>query len=119
MRYFPYPVVESLHLHLSNREHATGTRSWVVHLPNHAGACQSLAIVDQEQGNDEANDLPGCVVLPGGLVGYLREAPDQVFEQIAHLEVRNCIGMQVDLREAVEDEIQQPGVIQALELIRE
>jgi hypothetical protein len=119
MRYFPYPVVESLHLHLSDRQHATGTRSWVVHLPNHPGACQPLAVVDQEQGNDEADDLPRRVVLPGGLVGYLREAPDQVLEQIAHLEVRNCIGMQVDLREAVEDEIQQPGVIQALELIRE
>jgi len=53
------------------------------------------------------------------LVRELREARDQIFEEIAHLEVGDGIGMRVDLGEPVEDLVEQSGVVEPLEVIRE
>ena len=54
--------------------------------------------------------------LPGGLVGELGEAADELLVEVAHLEIRDDLGVQVDVGEAGEDEVEQVGAVQAGDL---
>ena len=58
-------------------------------------------------------------MLPGSLVGDLREPADQLFEQIAHLNVGDSIRVKVDLAESLKDLPEDFAIIQTLQLFRE
>jgi hypothetical protein len=51
-------------------------------------------------------------VLARRLVRELGEAPDQLLVEITHLEVRDRAGVQVNLRELANHQVQQVGLIQ-------
>ena len=70
---------------------------------------RSLVVLGEQQVDHEADDLAGREVLPGGLVGQLREAPDQLLVEVAHLEVRDGVGMQVDVGESRNDQVEKVG----------
>jgi hypothetical protein len=55
-------------------------------------------------------------VLTGGLVGELGEAPDELLVEVAHLEVGDHLGVQVDRGETAEDEVEQVGAVQPRDL---
>ncbi len=112
-------LVQILHLHLGDGEHATRARSGVVDLANDTRAGQGFLIVDQEKGHDQSDYFARGVVFPGSFIGDLREATDQILEQVAHFDVGHLVQVQVDLGEAVKNLEEQPRVVQALELVGE
>ena len=115
----PDAGVELLHLLLGDRQHTAGAASRVVNLPDHTSAGQCIGIVDQEQRDDQPDHLTRCEVLPCSLVRDLREAPDEIFEQVAHLDIADVVGVQIDLGEPLEHLPEYAGIVQALELVGE
>ena len=53
------------------------------------------------------------------LVGGFCESPDEFLEDVAHLDVVHDIGMEVDLGEPAEDEVEQVRFIEAVDLVAE
>lgn len=91
-------------------QHAAGSGCGVVDGTHHAGLGQGFVVLDEEEVHHEPDDLSRREVLTGGLVRQLRELPDQLLEHGAHLGVADRLGVQVDVRELLRDEIEQPGL---------
>ena len=79
-------------------------------------ARQLGVVLGDEQLDDEADDLARREMLARRFVGDFREPPDQILEQVTHLDVADPLGMQVDLREAVEHLPENAALIEALQL---
>jgi hypothetical protein len=61
-------------------------------------------VLGEQQAHDEAYDLARREVLSRGFVGGLREFADQFFEDKAHLDVADPVGVQVNGCEPLEHE---------------
>jgi hypothetical protein len=55
-------------------------------------------------------------VLSGGLVRQLGELADQLLEHRAHLRVAHHLGVQVDVRELLGHQVEQPGLVEPVDL---
>jgi hypothetical protein len=55
----------------------------------------------------EADDLARGEVLAGGLVGELGELADELLVEVAHLDVADLVGVEVDLGHPGQDEVEQ------------
>ncbi len=64
----------------------------------------------------EADDFARGEVLAGGLVGQLGELANEFLEDGAHLGVAHGVGVEIDGREFLGDEVEQAGLPQAVEL---
>ena len=60
----------------------------------------------------QPDDLAGREVLAGRLVRQLREPPDQLLVQVAHLQVRHGVGVEVDLGELRHHEVEQVRAVE-------
>ena len=60
---------------------------------------EDLVVLGEEQVDHEPDDLAGREVLPGRLVGEFGEPPDQLLVEVAHLQVGDDVGVQVDVGE--------------------
>lgn len=73
---------------------------------------QLILRVGQHQRDHQVDDLAGREVLARVLVERLVEATDELLEERAHLVVADRVGMEVDRREALQDQEQQARLIQ-------
>ena len=96
---------------LGEREHAARARARVRHRPHDPWLVQGLAVVREDQGDHEADDLAGREVLAGVLVHRFVELPDQLLEDVAHLQVRDFLRVQVDVLELLQHQEKQPGLV--------
>ncbi len=71
----------------------------------------------QEKVHHETNDFTGGKVLPRIFVQGFIELPNQFLEDIAHLQVRDDIRMQVDIFETFHHEEQQSCLIELADSI--
>ena len=62
------------------------------------------------------HDLARREMFSRRLVRDFRKPPDQILEQITHLDVVDALGMQVDLREAVEHLPENAALVEPLQL---
>ncbi len=51
-------------------------------------------------------------MLPGGLVGQFGEPADQLLVEVAHLQVGDDLGVQVDVGELADHQVEQVGPVQ-------
>ena len=63
------------------------------------------------------NDLAGREVLACRLVRLLREAPNQLLEDVAHLQVADLVRVQVNLTEPGDHQIEQAGLVETGDLL--
>ena len=71
----------------------------------------------KENGHHEPDDLAGREVLPGRFVGYLREAADQILENIAHLIVAHGFRRKVNIAcKFLHDQKQEVRLVQTVNL---
>ncbi len=108
------PELSVAHRLLGQRQHPARPRRRIVDGPDDPAARQRL-VVGPAQIDDQADHLARREVLAGRLVRDLGEAPDQVLEQVAHLQVRDRVGMEVDLGEPIEDLPEETAVVQPLQ----
>ena len=76
------------------------------------GLGQHLIVLGEEQVHHQPDDLARGEVLTGRLVRQLRESPDQLLVEVAHLEVGDDIGVQVDLGELADHLVEQVGLVE-------
>ena len=89
---------------------------WIVDGADHAGLGQGRVVLDEQQVDHQPDDFARREVLAGGLVGQFGELADQFLEDRAHLGVADGLGVQVDVGELLGDQIEQPGLGQAVDL---
>ena len=108
--------VELLQRLFCQRQHAAGPAGRVIDLPDDALARQFGVVVGDEQLDDEADDFARREVLARRFVRDFRKPPDQILEQITHFDVVDALGVQVDLREAVEHLPENTALVEAFQL---
>lgn len=102
---------------LGGRQHATRAARRIEDVDHGCPVVVDTVVVrGEEQFHHEFDDLAGGEVLTGGLVRGVRELTDQLLEDVAHIVVVHDLGAQVDLGELLDDEVEQVGVGQALDL---
>ena len=80
---------------------------------------QDVVVRDEEQVDHQADDLAGREVLAGLLVADLGEPPDQLLEDVAHLDVGHRVGVQVDLAELGDDQVEPVGLVELGDVLLE
>ena len=100
--------VEVAQVVLGDRQHAAGAAGRVAQRLDDARLGEDVVVVvDEQQVHHQPDDLARREVLAGGLVGELREPADQLLVEVAHLDVRHRLGVQVDLGELADDLVEQ------------
>ena len=99
-----------------DREHPAGAAGRVEHRPHDARRPQRLVVLDEEEVDHEADDLARREVLAGGLVRQLGEPADQLLVQVAHLDVADGVGVEVDLGDLRQDEVQELRAVEPADL---
>ena len=72
----------------------------------------SVVVLDEQQVHHQPDDLAGREVLARRLVGEFREPPDQLLEDVAHLQVGDGVGVQVDVGELADDQVEEVRLVQ-------
>ena len=72
------PLVVAVDLALGLRQHPARPASAVQDGTDSAGFAEQFLVAREQQVDHEPHDLPRREVLAGGLIGGLREAPDQL-----------------------------------------
>ncbi len=109
--------VELAQVILGDRQHAAGAARRVAQrLDDPRLGEDVVVVVDEQQVHHQPDDLARREVLSGGLVGELRELADQLLVEVAHLDVRDDVRVQVDLGELADDLVEEVGPAQPLDL---
>ena len=101
---------------IRDRQHAPGSRGWIVDGPHYATLGQGRVIFNEQQVDHQPDDLARREVLSGGLVGEFCELPDQFLEHRPHLGVADRVRVQVDTCKLLGHQIQQSGLGQSVDL---
>ncbi len=89
------------------RQHPAGAGGGVVQRTHRARLGERLVVAGEENVDHEADDLARGEVLPGGLVGGFREAPDELLEDQSHRFVGDLVRVQVHCGELLHQHEQQ------------
>ena len=88
-------------------QHAAGAAGGVEELAHGPGGGEQIVVVDEEDAHHQPDDLARREVIARGLVRQLVEAADEVLEEESHLLVRDPVGVQVDVAELRDHEVQE------------
>ena len=85
---------------------------------DHSWTSEHLVVFDEEEVHHEADHLTGGEVLPCRLVREFREATDQLFVEVAHLDVGDGVRVKVDVGELRQDQVEKvvPGEARDLDI---
>ena len=97
-------------------EHAARAGCRVVEMAEHTGLAEGLVIFGEDEVDHEADDFARGEVLSGRLVRELGELADEFLECRAHLRVAHAVGMQVDVRELLRDEVEEVRLGEPIDL---
>ena len=78
---------------LGRGKHPAGPAGRVEDVEDLAGLVKRFRVRREQQVDHQLDDLAGREVLPGRLVGDLRELPDEFLEDVAHLVVVDRVGL--------------------------
>ena len=101
---------------LRHAQHAAGATRRVVERGLRARLGEDVVVLDEQQVHHQPDHLTRREVLTRRLVRQLGEAPDQFLVEVAHLQVGDSVGVQVDLGELAEHEIEEPRLVEPIDL---
>ena len=101
---------------LGDAEHAAGATSRIEHGLDHARLGEQLVIFDEQQVDHQPDHLARSEVLTCRLVGKLGESTDQLLVEVAHLQIGDIVGVQIDVAEPRDNQIKQIRPVQAVDL---
>ncbi len=104
--------VELVDALLGDGQHAARAAARVVDRLRDTRQAQRGPILQQQQVDHEADDLARREVLAGVLVERLVEAADKLLEDVAHLQIRDLVGVQIDVLESLHHLEQEAGVVE-------
>ena len=111
--------VELVHVFHARGEEAAGAGGGIVDGADDAGLGEGVVVLHEDERGGETHNVARGEVLAGGLVGTLGEAPDEFFEDEAHLVIGNGGGAEVGLADALDDLVEQVGVVELADEIGE
>ena len=97
---------------LGDGEHATGAAAGIVDGADDVGLGEGGLILGQQEADHQADHLARGKVLAGIFVQRLVETADQLLEDVAHLQVGDLIGVQIDLPELLQHQEEEAGAIE-------
>jgi len=100
-------------------QHAAGAAAGVVDVHRFASAREFSVVLRHQQLDHKADDLARGEVLAGVLIAGFVEFADELFEDQAHLGIADGTGVQVDVFEALHDQIKQIRFVKSLDRIIE
>lgn len=92
-------------------QHAARAAGAVVQGLHDTFGAENLAVRSKEQVDHQPDYFARHKVVAGRLVRCFVEAPNQVFEDQAHLVIGNGVGMQVDVGELPDDQVEPVGLV--------
>jgi hypothetical protein len=104
--------VDLKHALLRDGQHAAGPAARVVDRAHDVRRLERFLVVGQQQVHHQPDNLARGEVLAGVFVQRLVEFADQFFEDVAHLQVGDLIGVQVDLAETLHHQEEQPALVE-------
>ena len=111
--------VAGLEVLISDREHPAGACGGVIDGPDDALLGQRVAVLGEHEVDGEADGVAGGEVLTGGLVGGFGELTDEFLEEVAHLGVGDCVGVEVDVGELGDDDVEPVVLFEGGDLVLE
>ena len=104
------------HVLLAHGEHPARPARGIEHRPNDPWRAEDVVVLDEQQVHHQADDFARREVLAGCLVAQLGELAKQLLVDVAHLDVADLVGMEVDFGHFGEDEIEQLRPVEAADL---
>ena len=104
---------------LGDRQHPAGPARRVAQRFDDPRLGQHVLVVDEQQVDHQPDHLARGEVLAGGLVGELGEPADQLLVQVAHLDIRDGLRVQVDFGELSDHLVEHVRAAQSIDLDRE
>ena len=104
---------------LANGQHAAGAAAGVEDAANHALSARGLAVLGEQQGDQQPHHIARRVVFPAGLVRHFGESAQQFLEDLSHGMVVHLIGVQIDLGELVAEDEQPIAFVQSIDELTE
>ena len=101
---------------LGNRQHPSRPARRVEEGAHDSGPGKDLVVLGEEQVDHQADDLAGGEVLSRRLIGQFGESPDQLLVEVAHLQVGDDVGVEVDVGELADHLVEQIGLRQPCDL---
>ena len=108
--------VEFAEVLFGDGEHPARPTGRVVQLANDAFFGEHLVVFEKEEVDHQADDLAGREVLASGFVALLGKSADEFLKDVAHLQIRDAVGMQIGLGKPADDEIEQIVAVEAGDL---
>src|SRR5262245_49770344 len=104
--------IDLLDMFFGNGEHATGAATGITDGTDNMILAQRVLVLGEEEVDHEANNFPWCKVFPRIFVQRLIKLADQLLEDIAHLDIGDDVGMQINIFEAFQDQEEQASLIE-------
>ncbi|OQA27234.1 MAG: hypothetical protein BWY59_01131 [Verrucomicrobia bacterium ADurb.Bin345] len=104
---------------LGHGQHAAGAAGGVVLRLDDALLRQDVGVGAEQQIDHEPDDFPRREMVARLLVAGLVEPPDQLLEDVTHLQVGDRVRVQIDLAELRYDEVQPVRLIQLADVLLE
>ena len=102
---------------LCDGEHATCADSGIIDRADRAGLAQGFVVASENQVHHEADRIARGEVLTGGLVRAFIEGADEVLVHVAHLGVGDLRGVQIDLGEGLDHDVEQVFLCHVVDLV--
>ncbi len=104
--------IERAQVVLGNGQHAPGATRRVEDGSDDARLGEHVGVLGEQQVDHQSNDFAGSEVLTRRLVGELGEPTDELLVEVAHLEVRHLVWVEIDLGELGHDQVEQVGPVE-------
>jgi hypothetical protein len=96
-------------------QHAARAGGRIIDRAHHTGLTQHVIVLDEQQVHHEPDDLARREVLASRFVRKLSEAPNQLLEHGTHLGVADDLGVQIDVRELLSNEVQEARFLESID----
>ncbi len=97
-------------------QHSASASGRIVEAPYYAGSSESVVILDEQEIDHQPDHFARGKMFSGGLIGQLGELADQLLEDRSHLRIADGFGVEVNLGEFFGDQVEQPCLVQAVDL---
>ena len=111
--------IEIAQMFFRHAQHAARAAGGIVERPHDPFGAQNLAVRREQQIHHQPDHFARREVVAGRLVRGFVEAPDQVFEDQAHVVIGNGVGMQVDVGELADNQVEPVGLVELGDLLLE
>ena len=104
--------IELVYILHAGREEASSTCCWIVDGADDAGLGEGVVVFHEYEGSGKAYNVSWGEVFSGGFIGAFSKAAYQLFEDEAHVVIRDRLGAEVSGADLLDDLVEEVGVVE-------